>query len=82
MLIKSALRGFVPGSNSEPALAPRTVVNGGNGYAAQSSLQIHFGLGQANAVDVLQIRWPSGARQTLRNVKSNQILHITEPSSP
>ncbi|HEX9941653.1 MAG TPA: CRTAC1 family protein [Thermoanaerobaculia bacterium] len=35
-------------------------VNGGNGYASQSSARLHFGLGTATRVDSLEIRWPSG----------------------
>jgi hypothetical protein len=33
-------------------------VNGGNGYASQSSLRLHFGIGSATAVDSIEIRWP------------------------
>jgi hypothetical protein len=35
-------------------------VNGGNGYASQSSTRLHFGLGAAAKIDSLEIRWPSG----------------------
>jgi hypothetical protein len=35
-------------------------VNGGNGYASQSSKRLHFGLGGATKVDAVEIRWPSG----------------------
>ncbi len=35
-------------------------VDGGNGYAAQSSKVVHFGLGAATHVDRVEIRWPSG----------------------
>ncbi len=35
-------------------------VNGGNGYAGQSTTRLHFGLGKATAIDSLEIRWPSG----------------------
>ncbi|HEX3555616.1 MAG TPA: CRTAC1 family protein [Thermoanaerobaculia bacterium] len=35
-------------------------VNGGNGYAGQSTRRLHFGLGKATAIDSLEIRWPSG----------------------
>ena len=40
-------------------------VDGGNGYAGQSSRRVHFGLGAATAVTSLQIRWPSGLVQTV-----------------
>jgi hypothetical protein len=35
-------------------------VNGGNGYASESTQRVHFGLGAAMTVSSLQIRWPSG----------------------
>ena len=37
-------------------------VNGGNGYAGQSTRRVHFGLGP-DKIDSLEIRWPSGIRQ-------------------
>jgi len=38
-------------------------VDGGNGYAGQSSQRLHFGLGGQMAVPSIEIRWPSGAVQ-------------------
>jgi hypothetical protein len=35
-------------------------VNGGNGYAGQSSKRVHVGLGAAAKIDSLEVRWPSG----------------------
>jgi hypothetical protein len=35
-------------------------VNGGNGYAGQSSKRVHVGLGAATRIDSLEVRWPSG----------------------
>ena len=41
-------------------------------------LSVHFGLGTADLVEVLQIRWPSGIIQTIRDVPVNQVLMVTE----
>jgi hypothetical protein len=41
-------------------------VQAAGGYLAQSSLMLHFGLGDAKAVDACEITWPGGARQSLR----------------
>jgi ASPIC and UnbV/FG-GAP-like repeat len=38
-------------------------VDGGNGYAGQSSRVLHFGLGAARKVDAVEVRWPSGLRE-------------------
>jgi len=35
-------------------------VNGGNGYASQSTARLHVGLGPVAAVDGVEVRWPSG----------------------
>ena len=49
------------------------------GYASSSDFGVHFGTGQRKEVERIDIRWPSGIRQTLRNVKTNQVLQIQEP---
>ncbi|HSL81830.1 MAG TPA: CRTAC1 family protein [Thermoanaerobaculia bacterium] len=40
-------------------------VNGGNGYASQSTTTLHFGLGRAEAVERIEIRWPAGRIEVL-----------------
>ena len=49
------------------------------GYLSQNDSRIHFGLGEADIVDQIEIRWPSGTYQVLEQIASNQILRITEP---
>jgi hypothetical protein len=51
------------------------------GYASSSHFGVHFGTGRLKQVDSIEIRWPSGTRQTLRNVSTNQVLHVREPAS-
>ena len=48
------------------------------GYACSSDPRIHFGLGASKTVKEIEIRWPSGIRQTLRDVPADQILTIEE----
>jgi enediyne biosynthesis protein E4 len=50
-------------------------------YQSSSDKRVHFGLGSAISVARVEIRWPSGARQTLSDVKADQILTITEANS-
>jgi len=55
----------------------REVVSGSS-YISQNSLWQTFGLGKTNKVDEIEIRWPSGIKKVLRNIKTNQKLIITE----
>ncbi len=48
-------------------------------YLSSSDRRLHFGLGPCDAVASIEIRWPSGKRQTIKDVKSDQILKIDEP---
>ena len=50
-----------------------------SGYASSSAGPVHFGLGAAKVVDEIEIRWPSGTLQTLKNVQADRILHVVEP---
>jgi len=49
------------------------------GYASSSSRRVHFGLGKETKAARVEIHWPSGAIQTLEDVKADQLLKITEP---
>ena len=50
----------------------------GSSYLSQSSLELEFGLGKAEEVDRIEIRWPSGIRQILTEINVNQHLQIIE----
>jgi hypothetical protein len=41
-------------------------------------MRVHFGLGKAGKVDVLEIRWPSGLVETLKDIKANQLIYVKE----
>ncbi|HTZ83501.1 MAG TPA: CRTAC1 family protein [Candidatus Acidoferrales bacterium] len=51
------------------------------GYASSSDSRVHFGLGKNGIIKDLEIRWPSGIRQVLHEVKADQILTVEEPQS-
>ncbi len=42
------------------------VHDGKSGYLSQSSLPLYFGLGEAVRVDRVEVTWPSGVQQTIR----------------
>lgn len=50
-----------------------------SGYASSSAGPVHFGLGKAAKADEVEIRWPSGAVQLLKDVKADQTLKVREP---
>ena len=47
---------------------------GGN----QHWLRLHFGLGDLNT-ESIEVSWPSGTRQTLKDVPADQFLELREP---
>lgn len=47
-------------------------------YLSASDKRVHFGLGSATSASV-EVFWPSGAHQILRNVKADQFLTVKEP---
>jgi enediyne biosynthesis protein E4 len=49
------------------------------GYASSSAGPVHFGLGQNTSVDLVEIHWPSGVAQELKNVPGDQLLKVKEP---
>lgn len=49
------------------------------GYASSSDPRVHFGLGKNTTVREIEIRWPSGIRQTLHDVHPDRIVEIVEP---
>ncbi len=50
------------------------------GYAASSDARVHFGLGPAREARRVEIRWPSGVRQSLENIPADQVVTVTEPT--
>jgi enediyne biosynthesis protein E4 len=49
------------------------------GYASSSAGPTHFGLGASKSADLVEIRWPSGITQQLRNVAADRVVKLEEP---
>ena len=45
------------------------------------SIALEFGLGDAEMVDEIRVRWPSGRTQVIEDVPADQVVQITEPES-
>jgi hypothetical protein len=56
-------------------------IRSGQGFRYMSSLNAHFGIGQATTIDQVIIRWPSGLVDTYTNVSPNQMLRVMEGST-
>ena len=56
-------------------------VRSGGSYLGHDDMRVHFGLGDAEVVDRVRLRWPSGTIQTLRGVSANQVLTVIEPTA-
>jgi enediyne biosynthesis protein E4 len=56
----------------------RRDVQSGSSYLGQNDLRAHFGLGAAARAERLEIRWPSGATETITGVAANQIITVRE----
>jgi hypothetical protein len=55
-------------------------VSTSSGYASSSAGPVHFGLGADATVDLVEIRWPSGIVQQLKNIAADQTVAVKEPS--
>ena len=53
----------------------------GSSFCSQNSSKIHFGLSEIDAIDKIEIIWPSGLLQEITNPPINQLLEITEESA-
>jgi hypothetical protein len=54
-------------------------VTSGSSYYSQNDFRLHFGLGDRSKADTIELRWPSGVKETLQNVPGNH-LHVCEES--
>jgi len=78
----------LPGGKRQ-ALGARVVVTTGDGvqvqdfipvkgYLSQSDPYVHFGLGDVEIVERLDIRWPDGSTQSQNQVKTNRVLQVVQ----
>jgi hypothetical protein len=55
----------------------REIVSGSS-YLAQNDLRAHFGLGQAQRAERLEIRWPDSSIEVVENLAANQIVTVQQ----
>ena len=57
-------------------------VRSGGSYLSQSDLRVHFGLANATRVDEVEIRWPSGRVDVLKNLDADNFYYLLEGKGP
>jgi enediyne biosynthesis protein E4 len=53
-------------------------IHSGGSYLSQNDLRVHFGLGAATKVDSVEIRWPSGAVEQLKDLAADKFYSVLE----
>jgi hypothetical protein len=53
-------------------------VMSGSSYYSQNDLRLHFGLGRAATADTVEVAWPSGLKETFRDLPANHLFVIQE----
>jgi hypothetical protein len=51
---------------------------GGRSYQSAHDGRLHFGLGTRSKIELIEIRWPSGTVDTLKNIDADQIITVKE----
>ena len=59
-------------------LVQKDEVRSGDSYISQSDLRLHFGLEKRKKMDLIEIRWPSGAVDKVTDAKVNSIITVKE----
>ncbi|MEO7766951.1 MAG: FG-GAP-like repeat-containing protein, partial [Ferruginibacter sp.] len=52
-------------------------LNAAKGFESASLQYIHFGTGTDSVIDEVQVLWPGGRTQLLKNVKANQLMAVS-----
>ena len=55
-------------------------VRSGSSYISNSDMRLHFGLGGASKIDLLEVRWPNGSTETFDNQAVDGIRTLKEGS--
>jgi hypothetical protein len=64
-----------------PDGAQYATVSTASSYLSSGDKRVHFGLGKATAVQTIEIRWPSGIVQTLKDVAADKIVQVDETTT-
>jgi len=63
---------------STPTMVQIDEVRGGGSYLSSSDQRLHFGLGSNAVISKVEVDWPSGVKEKLKNVRADAIYTIVE----
>ncbi len=58
----------------------RADVTAGGSFASSSDPRLHFGLGKATKVDLVEIRWPDGRKEQVHPTGTDRLFQVVEGS--
>ena len=53
-------------------------VRSGDGYLSQRDITLHFGIGDYEQIDRIEVQWQSKIKQLIKSVLANQVLSLEE----
>jgi hypothetical protein len=53
-------------------------IRAGSSYLSQNDLRLHFGFGQNSVIDTVEVSWPSGNKEVLKNLPTDFIYTVVE----
>ena len=56
-------------------------VHSGRGYQSHHGMRLHFGLGNHNKIDRIEVRWIGGGTDVFTNIAADQLITLTEGNS-
>jgi hypothetical protein len=63
---------------TENGVTQTAEVHSGGSYLSQNDLRVHFGLGTATKIDSVEVRWPSGKVDTMKDLQADRYYDIRE----
>lgn len=61
-----------------PGMQQIDEVRGGGSYLSSNDQRLHFGLGKSAVITRIEIKWPSGSKEQLKNIPGDAIYTIVE----
>ena len=56
-------------------------VRAGSSYLSMDSIDVEFGIGENEKVEEIEVLWPSGRTQVVREIAADKIVDVIEPES-